>query len=56
MNFVLDRSIMENVDEIFQKIKTNHVNSYDIAKKRNIHHKILGDLRKNGYTKKLDFT
>jgi len=46
---------MENIDEIFQKIKKNHVNSYDIVKKRNIHHKIiLGDLRKTGYTKKLD--
>ncbi|XP_067206337.1 histone-lysine N-methyltransferase SETMAR-like [Linepithema humile] len=50
------RSIVENVDEIFQKIeKDRHISSYDIAKELNIDHKtVLGHLRKAGYTKKLD--
>ncbi|KAG5311496.1 SETMR methyltransferase, partial [Acromyrmex insinuator] len=51
------RSIVENVDEIFQKTEENrYMNNYDIAKKSNIDHKIvLGFyLRNTGYTKKLD--
>ena len=33
---------MENVDEIFRKIKENrYVSSYDIAKEPNIDHKIV---------------
>ncbi|KAG5348438.1 SETMR methyltransferase, partial [Acromyrmex charruanus] len=50
------RPIVENVDEILQKVKENrHVSSYDIAKELNIDHKtVLGCLRKAGYIKMLN--
>jgi len=51
---------VENVDEIFQKIKKNrHVNSYDIAKELNMIIKPFWNIyviihKDAGYTKKLD--
>jgi len=50
------RSIVKNVDEIFQKIEENHhVSSHNIIKELNFDHKIiLRHLRKAEYTKKHD--
>ena len=49
------RHIVENIDEIYQKIEENcHVSNYDISKELSIDHKTVLELRKAGYTKKLD--